>query len=156
MSLTNRGKIRIWEIVFRGQYNGGALPTNLYIRLVTSATAPTVDTNLVSELTEIASGNGYTAGGFSLSKNSTDFDTLTEDDTNNRGDILIKDVAWTASGGPLPASGNGARYAVLTDDNATDANREVLAFWDLTTDRSVSDTQDLTLQDLGLRLNEAA
>jgi hypothetical protein len=44
---------------------------------------------------------------------------------------------------------------VLTDDNATVANREIIAYWDLTSPRSVSDGQTLTLQDCQLDLNES-
>jgi hypothetical protein len=80
---------------------------------------------------------------------------LTEDDTNDRGLVQVKDIAWTASGGSIPASGNGARYAVLTDDNGTVGSREVYAYWDLTADRTVSVGQTLTLQNLELRLNES-
>lgn len=146
--ITNRGKYKLLDWVFRGT----ALPTNFYVALVTSAASPTVDTNTLSELTEIAAGNGYTAGGISLTKNSTDFDTLTEDDSGDLGKVQIKDLTWTASGGSLPASGNGARWAVLTDDNATQGSRLVLAWWDLVSDRSVSVGQPLTLQDCELRL----
>lgn len=147
---TNKGKVRVMNGFFRATN----IPTNLYVALVTSATAPTADTNTFSDLTEIAAGNGYTAGGFQLNRNATDFDTLSEDDTNDRGDLQIKDVAWTASGGPIPSSGDGARYAILTDDDATQANREVIAFWDLSSDRTVSSGQTLTLQNLELRLTE--
>jgi len=122
---------------------------------VTSATAPVADTDTKTSLTEIATGNGYTTGGTLLAWNSTDWDVWTEDDTNDRGLIQLKDIVWTASGGPIPASGNGARYAILTDDNATQGSREVYAYWDLTADRSVSDGQSLTLQNCELRLNEA-
>lgn len=146
--ITNRGKYKLLDWVFRAS----TLPTNFYVALCTSAATPTVDTNTFSELTEIAAGNGYTAGGTSLTKNSTDFDVLTEDDTGDLGKIQIKDLTWTASGGSLPGSGNGARWAVLTDDNATQGNRIVLAWWDLTSDRSVSVGQPLTLQDCELRL----
>lgn len=149
---TNRGKFLILQGVFR---NTG-LPTNFFIALVTSATAPTPDINTLSELTEIAAGNGYTAGGISLTKNATDFDVLTEDDagTNDRAFVQVKDVIWTAATGSLPASGNGARYAVLLDDNATVGSRQVLAYWDLTSDRVVSVGQTLTLQNCELRLTE--
>ena len=148
---TNKGKARILNGFFRNT----SVPTNFYIALVTSATAPTADTDTLSQLTEIAAGNGYSSGGYQLSRNSTDFDTLTEDDAADRGLIQVKDVVWTASGGAIPASGNGARYAVLTDDNATVGSREVLAFWDLVSDRSVSNGQTLTLQNCELRLNES-
>ena len=146
--ITNRGKYKLLDWVFRGT----ALPTNFYVALCTSAATPTAVTNTLSELTEIAAGNGYTAGGISLTKNSTDFDTLTEDDSGDLGKVQVKDLTWTASGGSLPASGNGARWAVLTDDNATQGNRLVLAWWDLVSDRSVSVGQPLTLQDCELRL----
>ena len=145
--LTNRGIYNLLDVVFRG----ATPPTNFYVALVTAATAPTSDTNTFSELTEIAAGNGYTTGGYQLSRNSTDFDTLTEDDTNNRADIQIKDIVWTASGGSIPASGSGASYAVLLGDNATISSREVWAFWDLTSARTVSDGQTLTLQDCEIR-----
>jgi len=148
---TNKLKAKVLDWVFRGT----ALPTNFYVALVTSATAPTQDINTLGELTEIAAGNGYTTGGISLSKNTTDFDVNTEDDAADRGLVQIKDLVWTASGGPIPASGGGARYAVLTDDNGTIASREVYGYWDLSSDRTVSDTQTLTLQDCELRINEA-
>jgi hypothetical protein len=147
---TNRLKFNTLGWTFRGV----ALPTNFYIALITSAAAPVADTNIKSELTEVAGGNGYTTGGYILNKNSTDFDVLTEDDTNDRGLVQLKNIVWTASGGPIPSSGNGARYAILTDDNATQGSREVYAYWDLSSDRSVSDTQTLTLQDCELRINE--
>ena len=149
--MTNKGKYDILDWVFRGE----TLPTNMYVALVTSATAPTPDINTLSELTEIAAGNGYTTGGYQLALNSTDFDVLTEDDANDRGDIQVKDITWSASGGNIPASGDGARYAVLTDDNVTIGDREILGWWDLTSDRTVSDGQDLTLEDLELRLQES-
>lgn len=139
--VTNRGKYLFLQGYFRG-----TLPTNIYVALCTSATAPTVDHNTLSELTQIAVGNGYTDGGFQLARNSTDFDVLTEDDTGDLALIQAKDVTWTASGGPIPASGNGARWAVFTTDEATVANRQILAWFDLVSDRTVSDGQPLTLQ----------
>lgn len=147
---TNKGKYRVLELV-----RGGSLPTNFYVALYTSAAAPTADTDTNSDLTAIAAGNGYSAGGFSLTPNSTDFDTLTEDDVNDRALLQVKDVTWTASSGPIPASGNDARYAGLTDDNATVGSREIWFYWDLGADYGVSDGQDLTLVDLEVRINEA-
>lgn len=145
---TNRGKY-----ADLGQrFNAATAPTNYYARLVTSATAPTADTNTASELTEIASGNGYTAGGISLSKNATDFPNLTEDDINDRATIDIKDLVWTASGGSLPGSGSGARWLVITDDNVTDGSREIYFYFDLTSDRTVSDGQTLTITNAEIRI----
>ena len=148
--VTNRGKYLLVQLFFR---NAGA-PTNIYAALITSAAAPTADTNTFADVTEIAAGNGYTAGGISLARNSTDFDVLTEDDTNDRSLIQAKDLVWTASGGTLPASGNGARYAIFTTDEGTQSTRQVICYFDLVSDRSVSSGQSLTLQNCELRLTE--
>ena len=147
---TNRGKYDALGIVFRNATE----PTVFYVFLATSAATPTADTNTKSEMTEVATGQGYTAGGISVARNATDFDVLTEDDINDRALVQIINMVWTASGGNLPASGNGARWALLTDDNATLGSREVYAYFDLTSDRTISDTQTLTLVDIELRLTE--
>lgn len=147
MPVTNRGAYRILQAFFRN----ASVPTNLYAALITSAAAPSVDSNVFSDVTEVAAGNGYTAGGISLSRNATDFDVLTEDDTNDRALIQIRDLVWTASGGTLPASGSGARYAILTDDNGTQSSRDIINSWDLSSDRSVSSGQTLTLQNCEIR-----
>ena len=147
MLVTNKFAFRALGWVF----NGVALPTNFYIALCTDATAPTVDTNTLSDLTQIAAGNGYTTGGIILAKNATDFPSLTEDDTNNWGQVELKDIVWTASGGTLPASGNGARYAVITDDNVTVGSREVYVAYDLGSSISIPSGSTLTLADFIIR-----
>jgi hypothetical protein len=145
---TNRGKYNVLEWAFRNEN----LPTYLYCALITNAATPDVDTNTFTEMTEINTGNGYAAGGYELDRNSTDFDVLTEDDTNDRALVQCFDIVWTASGGAIPNGGTGAYFAVLTDDNATPANREIIAYWDLTGPISVSDGQTLTLQNCELRI----
>ena len=147
---TNRLKNNMLAWAFRGS----TLPTNYYVALFTSTTPPTVDTILKSSLTEVAAGNGYTVGGIALNRNTTDFDVLTEDVTNDRALVQIRDIVWTATGA-FPSSGNGARFVCLTDDNATQSNREVYTYWDLSSDRSLIAPQRLKLQDLELRINEA-
>lgn len=146
--VTNRGKF-LW---LGRSYRATAVPANYFAALVTNATPPTVDHNTFSQLTEIATGQGYTAGGIQLTPNATDFDVYTEDDTNDWALLQIRDLVWTASGGNLPASGAGARHMVLTDDNATAGSRQVEASFDLVSDRTVSSTQTLTLQNCELRL----
>jgi hypothetical protein len=147
---TNKGKHHYLDQVARNT----AEKTNYYLALITSATAPTADHNTLGQFTEVAAGNGYTAGGIQIARNATDFDVMTEDDTNDIAFWQLKDMVWTASGGTLPGSGSGARYAVFTDDNATVASREVYHFWDLTSDQSVSSGQTLTLQNVEARLTE--
>lgn len=147
---TNRGKYLALQGVFR---NTG-LPTAFYLALFDSSVAPGADSNLISDLGQVPAGNGYTAGGISVARNATDFDVLTEDDANDRALVQLKDIVWTASGGNLPISGTGARYAALTDDNVTVNSRQVVAYFDLVSNRVVSDTQSLTLQNCELRLTE--
>ncbi len=143
---TNRGKYLQQDIVFRG----ATPPTNFFVALVTNAVVPSADTNTFDELTEIPAGNGYTAGGIQLNRNSTDFDVLTEDDSGDRSFIQVKDLVWTASGGPLPSSGS-AYYAILIDDEVTP---NVWAYWDLGGARQVSNGQPLTVQNCELRNTE--
>ncbi len=148
--ITNRGKYLILQAYFRATTR----PTNLYYALVTVANVPTADTNLMSDLTEIAAGNGYATGGYQLTPGATDFDVLTEDDSGDLAKIQIKDVVFTASGGPIPSSGAGARYGVLTTDEVTVANRQILAWFDLVSAITVSDTQAITLQNNEIRGTE--
>jgi len=138
---------RILEWVFQNATE----PTNFFMALVTDATRPTQDTKTLGALTEIADGNGYTSGGISLTRDGVDF-IVSESDPDDNSIATIKDVTWTAgAGGPIPASGDPARYAVLTDDNATIANREIIDFWDLQTDRSVPALDLLVLDGLRMR-----
>lgn len=152
MGWTNKGKAQILNSYFRDTET----PGTFYVALCTEATSPDADTDDMGDVTEINAGSGYVSGGYALDRNSTDFDTLIEDDTNDRAYIRAKDVTWTASGGPIPCDGgDGARWAVLTNDHTTVASREVYAFWDLTSPRQVSDGQDLSLQNLELRILES-
>lgn len=146
--MTNKGKALILGYVFRAQ----TLPTNYYLALCTGASTPTVDTNTLSDLTQIAVGNGYTTGGYQLTPGATDFSTLTEDDTNDKGILGMKEIIWTASGGNMPSSGSGARWAVLTDDNATQGSRNILGWYDLGADRTISDSQQLKISGCGINL----
>ena len=106
--------------------------------------APGPNTNVLSDLQEILTGNGYNAGGETVARNVTaGFDNLTEDDTNNQGYLQLQNVEWDASGGTIPdTGGDGIRYPVLVDDAAN-----VLLWWDLGTYDSVSSGQKFTIQD---------
>lgn len=148
---TNRGKYLVLQLWAR---NTGA-PTNFYFALGTNTTPPTADSNTMADVSQIAAGNGYSDGGVSVNRNSTDFDVLTEDDTNDRALVQLKDMVFTASGGNLPASGSGARWAYLITDEVTVANRQICHYFDLAADRTVSSGQSLTIQNAELRLNES-
>jgi hypothetical protein len=148
MPFTTRGIKLFLDAYFRN----GTEPTNFYVALVTSATAPTAATKTLSQLTQITAGNGYTSGGYQLSRNSTDFDALTEDDTDFITELGLKNVAWTASGGDIPASGNPARYCVLTDDNATVASRQIIWYAGLGSNRTALSGNPLTIIGMDIRI----
>lgn len=145
---TNRGKLRLLELAFRG----AALPASFNVALCTGAVTPTAATNVLGDLTQIAVGNGYTTGGFNFVPSASTFDVITEDDTGDHALIMAADVLWNASGGPIPSSGSGARWAVLTDNNATVASREIWFVADLGADQSVVAGQPLRLIDIQMRL----
>lgn len=149
---TNRGRFDVLSIVLRG----ATMPTNFYVALLADTTTPTVDTNLMSDVSEIPAGNGYTAGGIQITRgdgsSGIGYDVATEDDTNDRSHFELEDLVWTASGGSLPASGTGARWAVHTTDEGTIANRRIWFVWDLAALRIVSVGQALTLQNPTIRI----
>ena len=143
---TDRGKKLLLDYAFEAS----TVPTTYYLALCTSAVTPTKAINTFSEMTQIATGQGYVDGGESLTA-ATDF-TVTEVDGAVGAKVVVADVTWTASGGNLPASGDGARWAVLLDGNVSGSN--VLAYFDLVSDRTVSDTQTLTIQAAEIDANE--
>lgn len=146
MGWTNRGVYLLLGYLFRLSTR----PANLNLILWTSAIAPTVDTNVASDATEVSNGNGYTTNGQSVALNSTDVDTWTEDDSSNYAFVQLKDFAWTASGAV-----SNIRYAALVDDNATPANRQVIVWWDLGSTISLTSGQTLTIQNAEARLTPA-
>jgi hypothetical protein len=148
---TNKAKADLFKQLYTRTVT---MPTNYYIALVTSDDVPDADTNTMGDLTEIDDGNGYTAGGYELDPGETDFDFVEEDDTGNLGRVQIKDVEWTADGGPIPATGTAA-YAVMTDDNVTPASRKILHYWSLGGERSVQDGSPFRLINLEIRALES-
>lgn len=142
---TNNGIEMILDVAF----DGATAVSSFRLMFATGAVTPTVDTNTFSGLTEIAAGNGYTSGGITLTPN-TDF-TVTQDDANNLAKVVIADKTVTASGGPVPASGSGIRWILLTDSNATINSRQVYAVWDVGGDVTIGDGNSLLLDDLTLR-----
>lgn len=140
--ITRRGMFRISEIIFQG----ATAPANFFIGLVTAATAPTTLTVTLSQLTEIAQGAGYSSGGYSIARNSTDWVSVTE--SGDDAITQMRDFDAVASGGALPLSGADAAYIVLLGPHATPASREVWAWWSLKGDRHVSDGQSMTFDDV--------
>lgn len=143
---TDRGKY----LLLKYSFDAETVPTTYYFGLATSTTSPTKATNLWSQLEEVAIGNGYSAGGASLTA-STNF-TVSEIDSTIGAKVVLDNVIFTAAGGNLPSSGSGARWGLLLDGTGGSAN--VLAYFDLVSDRTVSDTQTLTISAAEIDANE--
>ena len=87
------------------------------LKLMLTNSAP-VNTNTVkADLTEISSGNGYTAGGSTVT-------ITTSAQTAGLYKLVGNDVTITASGGSI----GPFRYVVLYNDTAT--NDELIGWWD--------------------------
>lgn len=152
MPMTNRGKFRRDEVWRRG----ATPPTTFYLAMFDDSIAPTVDTNLFAELSEIPIGNGYdTAGGVVVNRNATDWDVATEDDTANESHFELRDFVFTATVGDLPSSGFAAGIALL-DANPTPSSREVLEYWMFQSLTKVSPGQTLTIPNVISKTKEPA
>ena len=80
--------------------------------------APVATNTVKADLTEIAAGNGYTAGGED-SQN-----TLAE--AAGTATVSATKIVWTASGGSMAAF----RYVVLYNDTQTSPVDPLVAWWD--------------------------
>lgn len=88
------------------------------LKVMLTNTAPVATNTVKANLTEIAAGNGYTAGGNTASVTSSA-------QTSGTYKLVLGDPAtWTASGGSI----GPFQYAVLYNDTAT--NDELIGWWD--------------------------
>ena len=88
------------------------------LKFMLTNVAPIASNTVKANLTEIAAGNGYTAGGIAVvvSGSSQTSGTYTL--------ATVTDTVWTASGGAIASF----RYVVLYNDTAT--NDELLSWYD--------------------------
>lgn len=83
-------------------------------------TAPVVTNSVKADLTEIAAGNGYSAGGNTASVTSWS-------QASGTAKLVLADPAtWTAATGSI----GPFRYAVLYNDTPTSPADPLIAFWD--------------------------
>lgn len=89
------------------------------LKVALTNTAPNAATHeTLSQITEIAGGNGYTAGGAD-----------TQNATSRTGAVTSVtgvDITWTASGGTI----GPFRYAVLYNDTPTAPADPLIGWWD--------------------------
>ena len=160
--LTNRGKAKILEMAFRNTYDTVAMDAStgpqFYIALSTVSATFAAGTTAFDTGTEIFDTAGYTGGGVGVSRSAVGFDVIADTAGGARGEIQLADVQWTGGTGGMPKSGAGAYYAVLTDHNESDTSpagvgsRDVIAWFDMTSARTIGAGATLTLQDIEIRL----
>lgn len=89
-------------------------------KVMLTNTAPTASNAVFGDLTEIAAGNGYTAGGNAAAITSWS-------QTSGTAKLILADPAtWTASGGSI----GPFRYAVLYNSTPTSPLKPLIGYWD--------------------------
>ena len=89
------------------------------LKVMLTNTAPSASNSVKGDLTEIAAGNGYTAGGTAIG-------TTAYSQTAGVATLSGNDVTFTASGGSI----GPFRYAVVYDDTPTSPADPLIAYQD--------------------------
>jgi len=105
----------------------------LKVMLVNSP-APVATNSVKADLTEIAAGNGYTAGGTAV--------TITaSSQTSGTYKLVGNDVVFTASGGSI----GPFRYVVFYNDTPTSPADPLISWWDYGSSISINDGETFTV-----------
>ncbi len=118
------------EHVFEGVHNLGS--NTLKLMLSNTASAQTDDVK--ADLTEISAGNGYTAGGSTLSVSSS---------AQSGGDYTLSagDVTFTASGGTI----GPFRYVDMYNDTPTSPADPLIQRWDYGSSITLQDGESFVI-----------
>ena len=105
----------------------------LKIMLVNSP-APVATNSVKADLTEIAAGFGYAAGGSALT-------TIDAEQTTGTLKLTADDLVFTAAGGSI----GPFRYAVLYNDTPTVPADPLIGWWDYGSSVTLLDTETFTV-----------
>lgn len=119
------------ENLAEGVHNLGS--NTLKVMLVNSP-APVNTNSVKADLTEIAAGNGYTAGGGTPSITSSA-------QTSGTYKLVLADVVFTAAGGSI----GPFRYAVLYNDTPTSPADPLIGWYDYGSSITLADGESLTV-----------
>lgn len=102
-------------------------------KVMLTNSAPLETNTVKADLTEIAAGNGYTAGGTAT--------TITLSETGGTTTVNGTEVVFTASGAIGPF-----RYAVLYNDTPTSPADPLVAWWDYGSSISLASGETFTVK----------
>jgi hypothetical protein len=102
------------------------------LKIALSNTLPVATNTKLSDITQIANGNGYITGGQAL-------DNVTSAQVSGVYSLKADDEVFTASGGTMATW----RYVVLYNDTAT--NDELIGWWDHGSSVTLLDTKTATI-----------
>jgi len=98
------------------------------LKVMLTVTPPSASDTQKSDISELTPGNGYVAGGLTV--------TITSSaQTSGTYKLVGSDVTFTAAGGSL----GPFRYIVLYNDTAT--NKELIGYWDNGSSVTLADTE---------------
>lgn len=104
------------------------------LKVMLTLTAPTSSNSVKADLTEISAGNGYSAGGNTVTISSSS-------QTSGTYKLVLADTTFTASGGAI----SNFRYAVLYDDTPSSPADTLLLFWDYGSTVSLASGESFTV-----------
>lgn len=108
--------------------------TSHVLKVLLTNVAPLATNSVKADLTEITPGNGYPAGGATV--------TLTSgDQTSGVFKLVLEDVTITAGGGSI----GPFRYAVLLNDTPVSPLKPLLGRWDYGSAITLSDGQQFVV-----------
>lgn len=118
------------EHVFEGVHNLGSHT----LKLALSNTAPNQTDDVFGDITEISAGNGYTAGGATMSVTGS---------SQSGGDYTLEaaDVTITANGGSI----GPFRYVVMYNDTPTSPADPLIQYWDYGSSITLADGESLVI-----------
>ena|SRR5690348_13691541 len=104
------------------------------LKVALSNTAPVATNTILANITQIAAGNGYVAGGTAASITSSA-------QTTGTYKLVLADVVFTAAGGPI----GPFRYAVLYNDTPTSPADPLIGWWDYGSSITLNDGETFTV-----------
>ena len=102
-----------------------------------SNTAPSAANTQLSDITQISSGNGYTAG----AGGGVTLDSVTLTETGGTAKVTIVEEVFTASGGSV----GPFRYIVIYNDSATSPTDALVCWYDYGSSITLADTETFTI-----------